>query len=62
MISRVFDLCHFLFAALSLERCSRRTDGAVRAGLDGRGQKLSKQDVRVEQRVSVALIVSSAEN
>ncbi len=27
-----------------------------------KGQKLSKQDVRVEQRVSVALFVSSAEN
>ncbi len=63
-----FNLCQFLSAALSLERCSRRTfnsqgaDGVVYAGLDERGQKLSKQDVRVEQRVSVALFVSSAEN
>ncbi len=29
----------------------------MRAGLDERGQKLSKQDVRVKQRASVALIV-----
>ncbi len=36
--------------------------GVVRAGLDERGQKLSKQDLRVKQRVSVALFVSSAEN
>ncbi len=36
--------------------------GVARAGLDERGQKLSKQDVRVEQRASVALFVSSAEN
>ncbi len=47
---------------------SRRTsdnqgaEGVVRAGLNERGQKLSKQDVRVKQRVSVALFVSSAEN
>ncbi len=32
----------------------------MHAGLDERGQKLSKQDVRVKQRVSVALFVSSA--
>ncbi len=56
-------MCHFLSAALSLARCSRRTsdnqgaEGVARAGLDERGQKLSKQDVRVEQRVSVALFV-----
>ncbi len=37
-------------------------EGVARAGLDERGQKLSKQDVRVEQRVSVARFVSSAEN
>ncbi len=36
-------------------------EGVARAGLDERGQKLSKQDVRVKQRVSVALFVSSAE-
>ncbi len=53
---------------LSLERCSQRTsdsqgaDDVVRAGLDEGGQKLSKQDVRVEQRVPVALFVSSAVN
>ncbi len=55
-------MCHFLSAALSLVRCSQRTsdnqgaEGVARAGLDERGQKLSKQDVRVEQRVSVALL------
>ncbi len=36
-------------------------EGVARAGLDKRGQKFSKQDVRVKQRVSVALFVSSAE-
>ncbi|XP_016346342.1 proprotein convertase subtilisin/kexin type 6-like [Sinocyclocheilus anshuiensis] len=47
--------------ALSLEQCSRRTSDSqgaeevVRAGLDERGQKLSKQYVRVEQRMSVCL-------
>ncbi len=62
-VGRVLDLCHFLSAALSLARCSRRTsdnqgaEGVARAGLDERGQKLSKQDVRVKQRVSVALFV-----
>ncbi len=60
-------MCHFLSAALSLARCSRRTsdnqgaEGVARAGLDERGQKLSKQDVRVKQRASAALFVSSAE-
>ncbi len=50
--------------SLSLERCSLRTsdshgaDDVVCAGLDERGQNLSKQDVRVEQRVSVAEHVS----
>ena len=34
----------------------------VHAGLDDSGQKLSKQEVRVEQRVSAALFVSRAEN
>ncbi len=42
--------------ALSLERCSWRTtdsqgaEGVVRAGLEDKGQKLSKQDIRVEQK------------
>jgi len=54
--------------ALNLERCSQRTsesqgaEGVAQSGLDERGQKLSKQDFRVEERVSVALLVSSAEN
>ncbi len=55
---------HTLSAALSLERCSRRTtdiqgaEGVVRAGLEVKGQKVSKQDIRVEQKVSVALLAS----
>ncbi len=54
------DLHHTLSAALSLERCSRRmsdsqgAEGVVRDGLEDKGQKVSKQDVRVEQKVSVA--------
>ncbi len=58
------DLRHNLSAALSLERCSRRTsdsqgaEGVVRAGLEDKGQKVSKQDIRVEQKVSVALFAS----
>ena len=46
------DLRHNLSAALSLERCSRRTsdnqgaEGVVRAGLEDKGQTVSKQDVR----------------
>ncbi len=48
----------------SLERCSWRTsdsqgaEGVVRAGLEDKGQAMSKQDVRVEQKVSVALLAS----
>ncbi len=44
------DLHHTLSEVLSLERCSRRTtdsQGAkrvVRAGLEDKGQKVSKQD------------------
>lgn len=34
----------------------------MRAGLEERGQKLSKQCVRVEKRESVALLVSSVKN
>ncbi len=58
------DLRHTLSAALSLERCSRRTsdsqgaEGVVWAGLEDKGQKVSKQDIRVEQKVSVALLAS----
>ncbi len=61
---RFFDLRHTLSAALSLERCSRRTsdsqgaEGVVQAGLEDKGQTVSKQDVRVEQKVSVALLAS----
>ncbi len=56
-----FDLRHILSAALSLERCTQKSSGAewvVRAGLEDRGQTVSKQDVRVEQKVSVALLAS----
>ncbi len=62
------DLRHTLSAALSLERCSRRTsdsqgaEGVVRAGLEDKGQKVSKQDIRVEQKVSVALLASRDDN
>ncbi len=59
---------HTLSAALSLERCSRRTtdsqgaEVAVRAGLEDKGQKVSQQDIRVEQKVSVALLASRYDN
>ncbi len=62
------DLRHNFSAALSLERCSWRTtdsqgaEGVVRAGLEDKGQKVSKQDIRVEQKVSVALLESRDEN
>ncbi len=62
------DLRHTLSAALSLERCSRRmsdsqgAEGVVQAGLEDKGQKVSKQDVRVEQKVSVALLASRDDN
>ncbi len=63
----VFDFCHFLSATWSLVRCSRRTsdnqglEGAVRAGLEERGQMLSRQEVKVEHKVSVAAFTSSDE-
>ncbi len=59
-----FDLRHFLSAALSLVRCSRRTsdnqglEGAARAGLEERGQMSSRQEVKVEHKVSVAAFTS----
>ncbi len=59
-----FDLCHFLSAALSLVRCSWRTsdnqglEGAARAGLEERGQMSSRQEVKVEHKVSVAAFTS----
>ncbi len=62
------DLRHTLSAALSLERCSRRTSdsqgagGVVWAGLEDKGQNISKQDIRVEQKVSVALLASRDDN
>ncbi len=62
------DLHHTLSAALSLKRCSwRMTDsqgaeGVVRAGLEDKGQKVSKQDIRVEQKVSVSLLASRYDN
>ncbi len=34
----------------------------VRAGLEVKGQKVSKQDIRVEQKVSVALLASRYDN
>ncbi len=62
-----FDLRHFLSAALSLVRCSRRTsdnqglEGAARAGLDERGQMSSRQEIKVEHKVSVAAFTSRDE-
>lgn len=62
------DLRHFLSAALSLVRCSRRTsnnqglEGVARAGLEERGQISSKQEVKVEHKVSVAVFTSRDEN
>ncbi len=34
----------------------------VQAGLEDKGQKVSKQDIRVEQKVSVALLASRYDN
>ncbi len=54
-----FDLCHFLSAVLSSDRCSRRTSGSQEfegeacAGLEERGHVWSKQEVKVEHNVSV---------
>jgi len=60
-------LCHFLSAALSLERCSQRTsdnqglEGAACAGLEDRGHIWSRQEVKVENKVSVAAFTSRAD-
>ncbi len=62
-----FDFCHFLYAARSLVRCSRRTsdnqglEGAGRAGLKERGQMSTRQEVKVEHKVSVAAFTSRDE-
>ncbi len=58
---------HFLSAAPSLERCSRRTsdslelEGAARAGLEERGHILCRQEVKLGHKMSVATFVSRAE-
>jgi len=44
------------------ESDSQGAEGVVWDGVDERGQKLSNQDVRLKQRSSVALLVSSDEN
>ncbi len=60
-------MCHFLSAALSSDRCSQRTsdsqglEGAARAGLEERGHILSRQEVKVTHKVSVAAFTSRAE-
>ncbi len=53
---------------MSLERClwrttdSQGTEGVVRAGLEDKGQKVSKQGIRVEQKGSEALLASRYDN
>ncbi len=53
--------------SLSSDRCSRRTsdsqeiEGAARAGLEERGHILSRQEVKVVHRVTVAVFTSRAE-
>ncbi len=50
-------ICTIFSLPLSLVRCSPRTsdnqglEGAVRAGLDERGQMSSRQEVKVEHKV-----------
>ncbi len=62
-----FDLHYFLSAVLRLVRCSRRTldnqelERTTRAGLEERGQMLSRQEVKVEHKVSVAAFTSRDE-
>jgi len=61
---RIFRFAPLPLCILRLEQCSRRTsdnqgeEGVVSAGLEERGQKLSKQDVKMAKRVSVGLLVS----
>ncbi len=43
-------------------RQPRSRRGVVRAGLEDKGQTVSKQDVRVEQKVSAALLESRDAN
>ncbi len=60
-------ICAIFSAALSSERCSRRTsdnqglEGAARAGLEERGQIRSRQEVKVENKVLVAVFTCRAE-
>ncbi len=59
---------HTLSAALSLERGSWRTsdsqgvEGVVQNGLEDEGQTMSKQDVKLEQKESVAQLASRDDN
>jgi len=61
------DVCHFLSSALSSVWCSRRTSDnqglevVTFAGLVERGQMLSKDKVRMEHEVSVAVFTSRDE-
>ncbi len=60
-------MCHFLSAALSSDRCSQKTwdsqefEGAARAGLEEKGHIWSRQEVKVEHKVSIAVFTSRAE-
>ncbi len=60
----IFYLHHTFSAALSLVQCSLRTsdsqgeEGVVWAGQENKRQTVSKQEVRVEKKISVALLAS----
>ncbi len=61
------DLLICAIFSLSSDRCSRRTsdsqeiEGAAHAGLEDRGHILSRQEVKVVHRVTVAVFTSRAE-
>ncbi len=50
------------FCSPELERCSRRTTYSQGAWKIGGRKKTSKQDIRVEQKVAVALLASRYDN
>ncbi len=53
-------MCHFLFAAL-ITSDNQGLEGAAHAGLEERGHIWSRQEVKVEHKVSVAVFTSRAE-
>ncbi len=52
-VSRIFFIC-----AMPRTSDSHGAEAVVRAGMEDKGQTVSKQDVRVDKKVSIGLLAS----